>query len=133
MTTAPRKMCGQAGCQLLAAIGQRYCTRHTTQTATDQRSYDKNRSADPFRQLYRTRRWRDHVQPAVLRRDPVCRDPFALGCYNLSTQADHVIPAKLYAADDMNKFFDLDNLQGLCDGCHGRKTRSEGTDRPRGA
>jgi len=121
-------MCGRAGCQRLADVGQRYCGTHTTQNAAadSQRIYDEKRSADPFRQLYATRRWRDHVQPAVLRRDPICRDPFSLGCQVLSTQADHVIPAKLYAAEDMNKFFDMSNLQGLCDTCHGRKTRSEG-------
>lgn len=40
---------------------------------------------------------------------------------SLATQVDHIVPAE----DDPRKFWDIDNLQGLCDAHHEAKTREE--------
>jgi hypothetical protein len=56
----------------------------------------------------------------VLRRDPICRDPFGIGCIRQSTIADHIIPKAACGSDSIEH-----NLQGVCDGCHNRKIRLE--------
>lgn len=35
---------------------------------------------------------------------------------------DHIIPARIYAAKDVELFYDRPNLQGLCESCHDQKT-----------
>lgn len=74
--------------------------------------------------LRHTRRWL-RVRVLVLARDPLCRDPYgthaASGHAAFTTDVDHILP--LRTRPDLA--FTLDNLQGLCTTCHGRKTRSE--------
>ena len=124
MPTAPARLCGHVGCAAVVLAGTR-CAAHIVAGREAARAYDQRRAADPFRKLYQTRRWRNRVQPAVLRRDPLCYDPFGVGCVNLSALADHVVPARIYAAEDANRFFDVSNLRGCCESCHARKTRAE--------
>ena len=57
------------------------------------------------------------LRVVVLARDPVCM----LCQRNASTQVDHKKPHN----GDWELFTDLDNLQGVCEGCHARKTREE--------
>lgn len=64
-------------------------------------------------------KWRK-LRLMVIRRDPLCADPFAIGCLAVSRHADHIIP-KRSGGEDI-----LENLQGLCDSCHSRKTLLEG-------
>lgn len=53
----------------------------------------------------------------VLARDPICRM-----CHRTaSSVADHIKPHKGVWA----LFCDLANLQGICDGCHAKKTAAE--------
>ncbi len=60
------------------------------------------------------RRWQ-RLRKMVLARDPVCK---ACG-REVSEHADH-IQAKAAGGSDS-----LDNLQGLCAGCHSRKTATQ--------
>ncbi|VVB51687.1 Uncharacterised protein [uncultured archaeon] len=70
-----------------------------------------------WKHLYRKSRWRNHVQPAVLRRDPICR----ICSHNPSTVADHIRDHR----GDETLFFDFKNLQGVCEPCHDNKTGTE--------
>jgi 5-methylcytosine-specific restriction protein A len=63
-------------------------------------------------------RWRK-LRLMVIRRDPICLDPFSIGCVSASTDADHIIPKQQCGQDIM------ENLQGLCESCHSRKTLLE--------
>lgn len=62
--------------------------------------------------------WRK-IRKMVLSRDPLCADTFGIGCTSVSRHADHIIP-KRHGGEDV-----LENLQGLCDSCHSRKTLLE--------
>ena len=62
--------------------------------------------------------WRK-LRLMVLRRNPLCVDPFNIRCVSASLHADHIIP-KRQGGEDI-----LENLQGLCDSCHSRKTLVE--------
>jgi 5-methylcytosine-specific restriction protein A len=62
--------------------------------------------------------WRK-LRLMVLRRHPMCADPFGIGCISVSLHADHIIPKRQGGEDIM------ENLQGLCDSCHSRKTLLE--------
>lgn len=55
----------------------------------------------------------------VLRRDPWCQECAKHGRVTPSTDADHIIPKDKGGKDS------LDNLQGLCAACHGKKTRAD--------
>jgi 5-methylcytosine-specific restriction endonuclease McrA len=58
----------------------------------------------------------EQIRAAVLARDPICTTPT---CGQLSRHADHIIPRAFGGSDDM------DNLQGKCRSCHGKKTMRE--------
>jgi 5-methylcytosine-specific restriction enzyme A len=62
--------------------------------------------------------WRK-LRIMVLRRHPICADSFGIGCVSVSRHADHIVP-KRQGGQDM-----MENLQGLCDSCHSRKTLLE--------
>ena len=60
------------------------------------------------------RRWR-RLRLVVLARDPVC-----MICHrDAAWHADHIVPKSRGGTDD------LENLQGLCESCHNRKTPTE--------
>jgi 5-methylcytosine-specific restriction enzyme A len=90
-----------------------YCADH----AKPQRLlYERGRGSSAARGYGHN--WRV-IRLMVLRRDPLCVDPFAIGCHRASGHADHVVP-KQHGGPDA-----LENLQGLCDRCHSRKTLLE--------
>ena len=74
------------------------------------RSVDQ-RERDP---LLNSGRWK-RLCKLILARDPICR---ACGVA-IAREVDHIIPRK--ARPDLALV--MDNLQGLCKQCHGRKTR----------
>jgi 5-methylcytosine-specific restriction protein A len=74
-----------------------------------------------YQHLYWRARWRNPktgLEPACLRKHPICADPFKIGCHSPSTVADHIIDHE----GDEKLFFEFSNLQGLCKQCHDRKT-----------
>jgi 5-methylcytosine-specific restriction enzyme A len=92
------------------------CDKHNAKANAAQ--YDRWRGSAASRGY--DRNWSQRIRPTVLRRDPICRDPFGLGCINQSTIADHIIPKTAGGSDSIEH-----NLQGVCDGCHNRKIRLE--------
>ncbi len=100
----PSKPCTKPGCPNLN------CTEHS-----NARDYDQARARDRNRQVYHSARWR-RLRLIVLARDPLCRD-----CGDAAAvDADHIIPI-----DHGGDAWELSNLQGLCRGCHNRKTQRE--------
>ena len=106
MPHLPAHPCAHPLCPNLIMEG-RYCEEHRhlrwrTRTApTVARPYDRAQH----------KRWR----LLVLGRDPICKI-----CNTApSTEADHIVPL------DQGGGWSLDNGQGLCASCHGRKTREE--------
>jgi len=73
-----------------------------------------------FRQRGYTTQW-DKMRLHYLRKHPLCVHCQALGRVAVATDLDHIIPHK----GDMAKFWDKDNLQGLCHSCHSIKTVTE--------
>ncbi len=67
-------------------------------------------------------RWYGRAHWASLRTLCLARDPICMVCHRLAlTIADHIIPHK----GNWTLFCDLDNLQGICDTCHSKKTATE--------
>ncbi len=77
------------------------------------------------RSVYNSRRWRDVVQPAQLRREPLCRMCKARGHVRQATEVDHVV--RISEGGDP---WDQANLQSLCHDCHSSKTASDKTGSP---
>ena len=61
--------------------------------------------------------WKKTLRPTVLARDPIC----VICDRNPSTIGDHIIPHK----GNWTLFSDLNNLQGICEPCHAKKTAAE--------
>jgi 5-methylcytosine-specific restriction endonuclease McrA len=97
-----------------------YCTAHQGEPKRQAQRYDARRAEDPVRRLYGTQRWR-WTSKEIIARDPVCKE-----CHlEPSTLADHVIPSREYVAQhngDLDSFFDKENLQGLGNNCHRKKS-----------
>jgi 5-methylcytosine-specific restriction endonuclease McrA len=67
------------------------------------------------------------VRWKLLRLEVLLEDVLCARCHMAASRVvDHVIPARVYAKDDIEKFWDRSNLQGLCDSapsyCHHTKT-----------
>jgi 5-methylcytosine-specific restriction protein A len=81
------------------------------------RMYDRQRE---WKSLYDSSRWRhpaSGLRAACLRKYPIC-----VKCNrNPSVVADHKIDHR----GNPILFYDFENLQGLCKGCHDEKTGSE--------
>jgi len=76
------------------------------------------------RKLRDSRRWRDHVRPEKLRRDPYCQICHEKGRLSEANEVDHIIPIS-----DGGDPWDYDNLQSLCKRCHVIKTSEENRQR----
>ena len=114
----PPRPCSWPGCSALVSRRAPYCEPHL---AEHRRRQDANRGTTAERGYGAAhRRWRR----LVLLRDPICVDPFGVhrerGEIVPATVADHVVPIAQGGAR-----FDLENGQGLCASCHGRKTAGE--------
>jgi len=97
--------------------------------ATAARDRERHRRAGGLRRLYDSAQWRKRTQPAVLARDPICKIAKLCGGNAPSTDADHIIPAVEYVAQnggDQRFFFDMANLQGACHADHTAKTARGG-------
>ena len=72
------------------------------------------------RRVYESRRWRERVRPAKLRRDPLCQRCLFLGLTHKAEHIDHWTPI----AQGGDPWSD-DNLVSLCASDHSIKTACE--------
>jgi len=74
---------------------------------------------------YNTAKWQK-LRNYVIENEPLCR--MCLKEHNRVTPAvmvDHIIPVKGTTDEDMELFYDINNLQPLCDNCHQIKTKRD--------
>jgi 5-methylcytosine-specific restriction protein A len=108
-----KKICNRPGCNELIDITERYCLKHTENATSNKPFENAKRSNGGF---YNTCRWR------MLRKQHLKENPYCVKCGNRdSLTVDHVVPPR--GNEDL--FFDLDNLQTLCETCHRAKTSME--------
>jgi 5-methylcytosine-specific restriction endonuclease McrA len=121
MPTSPSSLC--LDCSSRAIDNSKYCKQHQTNNrrTENRRLIDTNRSDDPVRKLYRTKRWAA-TRRTVFQRDLLCQA--TEGCPHAATVCDHKIDARTYMASG-GDFYDLSNLQGLCIAHHNSKTAKE--------
>lgn len=89
------------------------CLKANPSAHVNRESYN-NRVRRPGKHLYYKSRWRYQLQPAILRRDPICK----LCNHNPSTIGDHITDHK----GNETLFWSSTNLQGVCEDCHAIKT-----------
>jgi 5-methylcytosine-specific restriction protein A len=107
-----------AGCQHPSrcsnpATNGKYCAVHAKHAAS---IYEAQRGTAAGRGY--DYRWMK-ISRAVLEEEPICCDPFRVGCRNRSSHTDHIVPRRQGGSDE--RF----NLQALCSGCHSAKTLLE--------
>jgi len=86
---------------------------------------DKGKPKRPYQKgsyvevRYNTTRWRN-VREQVLQCNPLCVNCESLGLLTVAQMVDHVEPVRLGG-----EFWDMDNLQPLCNSCHASKSARE--------
>lgn len=73
-----------------------------------------------YQKWYKTRSWQKR-RAHHLAKEPWCRMCLLAGRRTQATTADHIDPHR----GDLKKFWDVNNLQSLCDIHHGEKQRME--------
>lgn len=109
------KPCQYAGCHKYAVQGSAYCREHQTKVSNE---FDKHRGSS--RERGYTSKW-EKFRKTFLAEHPLCVECLKHGIIKPATDVDHIVPHK----GDMNKFWNLKNLQALCHECHSRKTATE--------
>lgn len=115
MPSKPKQPCSKPGCPELVDGG--YCESHSG--GSDNAS-DRSHEAQERKKHYSTERWK-RVRKRVLRRDPVCQ----MCEERPAEEVDHITPLAEGGDDSM------ENLQGLCESCHSKKTIKETDQGPR--
>lgn len=109
MPRLPPKQCAAPACPALITAG-RFCEAHADREP--RRTWSPDRPP-PEKRGYGTA-WRK-LRKIILHRDPICR---VCGIAP-ATEVDHVTP--LAAGGDNSD----ENLRGICEDCHGRKSARE--------
>lgn len=87
------------------------------------RPYQKGAYIEP---RYNTTRWRN-VREQVLQGNPLCVNCQTLGLLTVAQMVDHIDPVRLGG-----EFWDMANLQSLCNSCHASKSARERNLTPNG-
>ena len=74
-----------------------------------------------YHRMYCGATWQK-LRDSFLRDNPMCVECLKAGVYKLAKVVDHVVPHR----GDKDKFFQLGNLQSLCEIHHNQKTYQEG-------
>ena len=114
MPMAPASPCPQPGCPERVP-----CPRHARTRALEKEHRRSNRTVRKwyYRDWWVNPQWGLRIQ--VLSENPWCVECQQHGRLEPATDVDHIIPH----GGDEARFRDRANLQGLCRGCHTRKTR----------
>lgn len=108
MPLATKRPCSISGCNN-AAIKNGKCKEHA-------REYNYSLTNREFQWMYHTKDWK------VLKTNQLRKQSWCNSCSSTRfLQVDHIIPHN----GDAEKFFDQNNLQTLCRGCHSSKTAKE--------
>ena len=118
MPPAPRKPCAKPGCGKLS--DSTYCGEHTVQKQTVQKRerirYDNERGTSASRGY--GSRWTKYSKQ-YRENNPLCVHCQKEGRLTLAQCVDHI---KAVSGPDDPLFYDVSNLQSLCQTCHSRKT-----------
>lgn len=122
---ALRRVCAHPGCAQAIPFGERWCERHReaglARQAEQERARQRAAPVSEFKReasrLYGTAAWQK-MRLAQLAREPLCKACTARGHIVPATVVDHV----RRHGNDVNRFFDANNLQSLCKPCHDHKT-----------
>jgi len=109
MPSKPLRPCKQIGCKELSK--NTYCELHT-------KHYDTKRGNSAERGY--GAKWRKY-RITFLSLNPFCVRCLEKNIHTLATVVDHIKPHK----GNMTLFWDSNNHQGLCKGCHDTKTVKE--------
>ena len=118
-----KRTCNAPLCPALVSSPDRYCLKHQTNNATlnQRREYDRQRSQEDHRAIYRTARW-SKLRQMKLRHNPFCElEDLCVkrtGHPAVATVADHI--ESVQARPDLA--FDMDNLRSCCKPCHDART-----------
>lgn len=82
--------------------------------------YDRRRADDWIRRLYYTTRWQA-LRLMILARDPFCKRCERSGIATPSDTVNHIDRAR----KTPERFFDEDNLEGVCAPCHSGEIQRE--------
>lgn len=79
---------------------------------------------EPYRANHEVRRWYSQarwlaLRALVLLEEPLCKVCLSQDRTTASTDVDHIVRHE----GKFERFFDRNNLQGLCHACHSRKTQ----------
>ena len=118
MNKKPLKPCNYPTCPKLTQ--GRYCEDHV---------YTRDKPPRNARKMGYDKNW-EKRRANFLLNNPLCVECLKNGKYTPANVADHIIPHK----GDKRLFYDDNNLQSLCDSCHGAKSAREkgGWDTERG-
>jgi 5-methylcytosine-specific restriction protein A len=118
MPRAPRRCPGGNGNCPNLITNARYCPEHTVAWAGE-------RTASSM--VTGTREWREHIKPAILRRDSYqCQIQYEGICTGYATTVDKVQPAA--RRPDLAR--DPRNLRAACQPCNDHKARTTDRQRP---
>lgn len=113
MPRKPKRPCSYPGCPELTE--GRYCEKHEKEITKEY-----NRNNRTYKYLYNSTRWKK-LRIKFLKEHPLCAECGKKGIVRPAEVVDHIIPHK----GNKELFWDEDNLQALCKGCHDRKTAKE--------
>lgn len=86
---------------------------------TDDSCSSQGRSPHAFDKRYKTKRWRT-LRLQVLQESPLCYSCQCSGSVKAARVIDHIDPVR-----QGGEFWDITNLQPLCDSCHNSKSGKE--------
>lgn len=109
MPHKPKRPCRYPGCPNLCETGT-YCEVHRKEWSPE--SLRGNAAARGY-----DTKWRE-ARRLFLQRYPLCQRCLKHGKLTPATVVDHIVPHR----GDQYLFWDQDNWQALCKGCHDQKT-----------
>lgn len=113
--------CKWQGCKTLLD-GPGYCLKHKPmveerEAARTEKRINNFKNAKRTNYLfYKTKEWRD-LRAKILKEQKQC----VLCCSNKLLHVDHIVPPR----GERDLFFNINNLQVLCESCHRTKTAKE--------
>ena len=110
MTMKPKTTCANLACRKKIDISKTYCDEHKYYYKKPSKAYNYGNVS-----FYKSRDW-TKLSKYIRSIEPLCR----LCLYKKATMVDHIVPI-VYGGDK----WDHDNLQALCNRCHGAKTRQD--------